>query len=154
MRFSSGLLFAVAVALASSRFVCAQGPGANTHPLEPTIASGGEIAATTGVEVWLATVDDGRYPDSWQSAGSIFKKVVDKDHWIEILKTNRQPLGKLLSRHVTSKQFVRSLPGAPEGQYVEFKYDASFEHRKAAVETITALLDSDGQWRVVGYFVR
>ena len=33
-------------------------------------------------------------------------------------------------------------------------YAASFEHKKTAVETATAMLDVDGQWRVTGYMVK
>ena len=152
MKLLSGLLFAAAV-LVTPGSLLAQGPGANAHPLEPTIASGGEIAATTGVEVWLSTVDDGRYADSWQAAGSIFKQAVTKENWLSIMKDHRQALGRVLSRHIRSKQYSKSLPNAPTGQYVSFVYDTSFENRKTAVETITCLLDVDGQWRVSGYFV-
>ena len=152
MKLLPGLLFAT-VAVVASGSLRAQGPGASAHPLEPTIASGGEVAATTGVEVWLAIVDDGRYPDSWQSAASIFKNTVPEEGWVTILKDHRQALGKVLSRHIRSRQYSKTLPGAPAGQYVSFLYDTSFENRKAAVETVTCVLDVDGQWRVTGYFV-
>ena len=145
-------LFLAAVLVAPGSLL-AQGPGANAHPLEPTIASGGEIAATTGVEVWLAIVDDGRYADSWQAAASIFKQTVPQEKWLSIMKDHRQALGKVLSRHIRTKQYSKALPGAPGGQYVSFVYDTSFENRPTAVETITCVLDVDGQWRVSGYFV-
>ncbi|MCH8217005.1 MAG: DUF4019 domain-containing protein [Planctomycetes bacterium] len=31
------------------------------------------------------------------------------------------------------------------------QYDASFEGKKVATETVTPVLDSDGVWRVSGY---
>ena len=154
MKFLAGLLFAAAAVVTAPVSLRAQGPGAGDHPLEPTIASGGEVAATTAVEVWLAIVDDGRYPDSWQAAASIFKKTVPQESWVTMLKDHRQALGKVLSRHIRSRQFSKALPGAPAGQYVSSLYDTSFENKKAAVETVTAVLDVDGQWRVTGYFVR
>ena len=33
-------------------------------------------------------------------------------------------------------------------------YASSFEHKKAAVETVTPMLDKDGHWRVSGYFIK
>jgi hypothetical protein len=36
---------------------------------------------------------------------------------------------------------------------VVIQYDTSFANKKSAVETVTPLLDSDGQWRVSGYFI-
>ena len=46
------------------------------------------------------------------------------------------------------------LPGAPDGEYVVFQFSTAFEHKRAAVETVTPMMDADGQWRVSGYFVR
>ena len=31
---------------------------------------------------------------------------------------------------------------------------ASYEHKQQATETVTALLEKDGRWRVAGYFIR
>ena len=154
MKLLPGLFLATLLLLASGPAgVRAQSPTKGPDPVEPTIQSGGEVAATAAVEVWLGQVDDGRYPDSWQSAASLFKKVVPQERWIEILKGNRQPCGKVLSRHLKSRQFTRTLPGAPEGQYVVLQYDTSFEHRATATETVSTMLDVDGQWRTAGYFV-
>ena len=66
----------------------------------------------------------------------------------------RKPLGELLSRKVKSKQLVEKLPGAPDGKYVVIQYDATFQNKASAVETVTPMLDPDGQWRVSGYFIK
>ena len=147
------LLFLVVVAVAGPGSLRAQGPGVKATVLEPTISSGGEVAAATAVEVWLGIVDDGRYPDSWQNAASIFKNTVPRDTWLAMLNDHRQAMGKPLSRRARIRQFSRMLPGAPGGQYMSFIYDTSFENRKVATETVTCVLDVDGQWRVTGYFV-
>jgi len=34
------------------------------------------------------------------------------------------------------------------------QFDAVFENKSSAVETVTPMLDPDGVWRVSGYFVR
>jgi hypothetical protein len=45
-------------------------------------------------------------------------------------------------------------PWAPDGSYVVLQFETRFEHKAAAVETVTSMLDRDGVWRVAGYFVR
>jgi hypothetical protein len=65
----------------------------------------------------------------------------------------RKPLGAVVSRQVKSKTYTTSLPGAPDGEYVVIKYDTSFENKRASVETVTPMRDSDGTWRVSGYYI-
>ena len=47
-----------------------------------------------------------------------------------------------------------ALPGAPDGEYVVIQYESSFEHKQSAIETVTPMLDTDGKWRVSGYFIK
>jgi hypothetical protein len=63
-------------------------------------------------------------------------------------------LGKLLSRKLKSATYKTTMPGAPDGEYVVIQYDSSFEHKQAAVETVTPMLDKDGKWRVSGYYIK
>jgi hypothetical protein len=37
-----------------------------------------------------------------------------------------------------------TLPGAPDGEYVVFQFNTSFEQKSAAVETVTAIREKDG----------
>jgi len=53
-----------------------------------------------------------------------------------------------------SASYTKTLPGAPDGEYVVIQYDSSFEHKQSAVETVIPMLDKDGQWRVSGYVIR
>ena len=43
---------------------------------------------------------------------------------------------------------------SPDGQYVVIQFTSSFENKKSAIETITPMLDPDGQWRVSGYYIK
>jgi hypothetical protein len=36
---------------------------------------------------------------------------------------------------------------------VVFQFNASFEHKAAAVETVRAMREKDGTWHVGGYFI-
>lgn len=113
-----------------------------------------EQLAQTSAESWLAQVDSGKYAESWGAAAQYFKYAVTKEEWERALHTTREPLGKLVSRRLKSAQYTKTLPGAPDGEYVVIQYQTSFEHKQSAVETITPMLDNDGTWRVSGYFIR
>jgi len=117
-------------------------------------ASADEAVAQSAAEAWLGLVDSGSYPESWTSAASLFKGLVDQGQWEKQLNGVRTPLGKVLSRKLKAVRFATKLPGAPDGQYVVVQYDTSFANKQGAVETITPMKDPDGQWRVSGYFIK
>ena len=113
-----------------------------------------EQLAQQSSDAWLTTVDSGKYADSWQDASSLFKAHVSKEQWQSMVGPVRDPLGRVLSRKMMSASYTKTLPGAPDGEYVVVKYDTSFEHKQSAVETVTPTLDKDGKWRVSGYFIK
>lgn len=110
--------------------------------------------ATKAADRWLKLVDAGDYKQSWDSASSLFRNAVTKDRWARQVSSVRKPLGALVSRKLKSAQYATSLPGAPDGKYVVIQYDSSLQNKSAAVETVTPMLDKDGQWRVAGYYIR
>lgn len=113
-----------------------------------------EQLAQQSADAWLAVIDSGKYADSWAQAADAFKTVVTKDQWLAAMNTNRDPLGKLISRKLKSANYTKSLPGAPAGEYVVLQYETSFEHMPSAIETVTPMLDKDGKWRVSGYYIK
>ncbi|HYR57093.1 MAG TPA: DUF4019 domain-containing protein, partial [Chthoniobacteraceae bacterium] len=112
-----------------------------------------ETKAQAAAEQWLALVDAGKFDESWKDAASYFKGAVSQEQWKQAVGAVRTPLGGLVSRKLKSAKPAKSLPGAPDGDYVVIQFDTSFEHKKAAVETITPMLDN-GQWKVSGYFIK
>ena len=113
-----------------------------------------EQSAQQAAESWLALTDTGKYAESWNQAGEIFRSAITEDQWVKTIKAVRGPLGKLLSRNLRIADFKTSLPGAPDGQYVVIQYDTVFEKKQTAVETITPMLEKDGKWRVSGYYIK
>lgn len=113
-----------------------------------------EKAAITEALKWLGTVDDGKYADSWNAAAQIFKSAVNEEQWVQSLQAVRKPLGNLISRETRNAAYKTSLPGAPDGHYVVIQFQTSFENKKSAIETVTPMLDKDGNWRVSGYYIR
>ena len=110
--------------------------------------------AQQSTDSWLSLIDSGKYAESWKDASELFKSHATKDQWQTAVKAARLPLGKLQSRKVKSTTETKTLPGAPDGQYVVIRYDSSFEQKQSAIETVTAMLEKDGRWKVSGYFVK
>ncbi len=101
---------------------------------------------------WLAQVDGGAYWQSWASAATLFRQRISAADWIETVRAARQPLGAMIARRLIDARHVKSLPGAPDGDYVVLRYRTEFRRKQSAVETVTPMLDQ-GQWRVSGYFI-
>ncbi len=113
-----------------------------------------EAAAGKAAEAWLRLVDQHEYGKSWEEAGAFFKGAVARGQWEKQISSVRVPLGALQSRKQATASYTKQLPGAPDGEYVVIQYQTSFENKTGAIETVTPMLEKDGQWRVVGYFVR
>ena len=95
----------------------------------------GTKAAQTATEAWLSLVDNQSYAASWDAAAGMFRNAVTQEKWEAAAKAARGPLGAMKSRAL-------------------FQFDASFEHKAAAVETVTAMKEKDGTWHVGGYFIK
>jgi hypothetical protein len=110
-------------------------------------------AERTALE-WLALIDRGETGASWDAASSLFRRAVSAQQWAQSLDVARTPLGAVVARRLKNARAATELPGAPDGEYVVLQFDTTFEHKRAAIETVTPMRDVDGQWRVSGYFVR
>jgi Protein of unknown function (DUF4019) len=110
--------------------------------------------AQVSAKAWLALTDSGKYSESWNGASTLFKAAITKADWEKAIRATRAPLGALKSRTLKSATFARTLPGAPDGEYVVIQYETAFENKTAAVETITPMLDKDGSWRISGYYIK
>ncbi len=114
----------------------------------------GEKQALAAAESWLALIGDGKYGEGWDVAAEYLKNAANKDAFVKSMNVYRKPLGKLKSREVKSKDYRKSLTGAPDGEYVVIQFNTVFENKKSAIETVTPMLDKDGKWKVSGYFIK
>jgi hypothetical protein len=130
--------------------------GESVLALVPAVVLAGEAEdqAVKAADEWLALVDQGEYGESWQEAATLFKSAVTVEQWEQALNASRRPLGDLKSRELKGAEYMTSLPGAPDGEYVVIQFDTSFTNKKVAVETVTPMKDEDGIWRVSGYYVK
>jgi hypothetical protein len=110
--------------------------------------------AKAAATAWLRLTDAGSYGQSWEQAASMFRAAVTKADWEKALGAVRTPLGALRSRTLKAATFTRTLPGAPDGEYVVIQFATQFANKAAAVETVTPVREKDGAWRVSGYFIK
>ena len=113
-----------------------------------------EKAGRVAAESWLTLIDSGQYAESWDEASPFFQSKVGKKEWIGMVQSARSPFGKLKKRTFAAAKYMTELPGAPDGEYVVIQFQASFENKENAVETITPKLAPDGKWRVSGYGIK
>ena len=116
-------------------------------------AEASESAGVKAAEAWLELIDAGRYAASWDEASTMFRKAVSRQAWETQAAVARDPLGKVISRKVASKQLTHQLPGAPDGTYVVVVYNTRLVHKEHAQETVTMMLEG-GRFRGAGYFIR
>jgi hypothetical protein len=110
--------------------------------------------AQAAARSWLALTDGAKYGQSWEEAASYFKAAITRGDWEKALRGVRSPLGAVLSRKVKSATFTRTLPGAPDGEYVVIRFETQFQNKASAIETVTPVHEKDGSWRVSGYFIK
>lgn len=116
--------------------------------------SGPIAPARTTAQDWLAIIDAGHYPQSWQAAAPLFRNAVSQQVWEDKLAGVRGELGEVVTRKFCTATVTQSLPNVPKGDYVVIKYDTHFENHQQVVETITTKRSNNGHWEVAGYFIR
>jgi hypothetical protein len=110
--------------------------------------------ATAAAETWLSHVDAGDYTGSWREASAYVQGAITEQAWVASLTRVRTPMGPLLSRQLKQVQHTQSMPGAPDGDYVVMQFDTRFEHKQAAVETVTFMQEKQGEWKAAGYYIK
>jgi hypothetical protein len=103
---------------------------------------------------WLMLVDRGDAQASWNAASERFRTAMPLSGWADALRKERVPLGAMQSRAALKTSFKKTFPGVPEGEYALVSFETSFAKRPQGRETVTLEHEDDGNWRVVGYFVR
>jgi Protein of unknown function (DUF4019) len=113
----------------------------------------GQQPDLTAANAWVSLVDAKRWNDSWAAAGTLFKSQIRRGRWASTIARVREPLGGVSSRVLKSATRSRSLPGAPDGEYVVVQFQTSFTNKAAATETVV-LSHEASAWKVDGYFIK
>ena len=127
-------------------------------PNAAVVDNGAEGAAKEKAGVaegsWLMLVDAAKWEESWKAASSAFRHAVTEEKWVAGIEGVRAPLGKVMHRELAGSTYSTHLPGVPDGAYVVSQFRTVFEHKAAATETIVAQRDTDGSWRISGYYIQ
>jgi Protein of unknown function (DUF4019) len=110
--------------------------------------------AMAAAQGWLTQVDAGDFAQSWDDSAAYFRAGIPKLEWEKKLDAARGPLGVLITRKIIRADFARKLPGAPDGEYVVIRYETRFGNVPRVAETVTAMHEQDGSWKVAGYFIK
>jgi len=113
-----------------------------------------EAKAVEAAKAWLALVDAGKNGESWDAASAYFHYMVSKERWDARLVNSRVPLGRVLSRELDQKKFMKDMPDVPKGDYVVIIFRSTFDGMPKAMETLSTVLEKDGTWRVNGYSIK
>jgi hypothetical protein len=109
--------------------------------------------ALESAEAWLQLVDAGQYAEAWEASARANQEAITKDKMVKTYGGFRPQMGDVVSRQLKSANYTSSLAGAPPGEYVVIEFNTTFENDRRFLERITPMLDTDGQWKVSGYYL-
>ena len=121
--------------------VLAPAPAVMTAAAAESEAAGAARAA----EDFLKLIDESRWADSYAATGAQFRQLNTFQRWAKVCEKVRPPLRKLLTRNLTTNEYV---PAPPEG-YRLVKFASSYADGTNQVESVS-LAWEDGAWKVVG----
>lgn len=157
-RYGVGLILALAACAGSSEANPVH-PSPGAPPSSGAAAAAPELsekesAALDAALAWLALIDQQKFAETWGQASSRFRAGVEQDTWVQQLQSGVSELGAVEKRQVGNVEYSDSLPNAPAGEYVVMQFESNFAGAGKLTETVTAFLEPDGVWRVLGYFIK
>lgn len=114
-----------------------------------------EGRAAAAAQAWVLLMDSGRFAETWDGASAGFRGAVGRDAWAKQAAAVRGPLGKVNARKAVEVTTQKNPPGAPPGDYVIVAFETDFaDSAPRRRETVSTIREPDGNWRVIGYFIR
>lgn len=105
----------------------------------------------SAAEAFLSLIDQGKYQDSWKEASSWLRNNVNADQWAEHAGSYREPLGAIDHREFKSVEFQDTLDDMPDADYAFVFFETSLSDNGDVSEMVGLVLDTDSNWRVIGY---
>lgn len=109
--------------------------------------------ATNAAKAWLALVDAGNFAQSWTDSSGLMQTRISKADWIKAAQPIHDQLGPVQAREPAGVEMMKSLPGAPDGDYAIVHFKTKFAKKADAKETVTMMMDG-GKWKSAGYFIQ
>ena len=110
--------------------------------------------AVAAAESFLSLLDNGKYEESWDASAEAFRNAVIKEQWKAAAGQVRGGVGLMSSRKLMSGVDAPKAGKNAQGEFVVVKFESAFSKLPNAIETVSPMLDKDGQYRVSGYFVK
>ncbi|CAM9959459.1 unnamed protein product, partial [Phaeothamnion confervicola] len=107
------------------------------------------IEASEAARKWLTEIDRGQVEKAWAETSQLFQKTAPDG--ARQLGLSRDETGLPRDRTEKSKRVTQSLPGLPAGSYTVVEFETRFARESY---TETAILCQEGNWKIVGYFMR
>lgn len=108
--------------------------------------------------VWLALIDNEKYPDGWQQASPLLQKKTSQQEWVKMVVELRKPRRTPNARYIATANSAKSLSGFPDGDYVILQFYTTFSEKELALEAITLVKSNDTNdseiWKVAEYSMR
>ncbi|MBL8498705.1 DUF4019 domain-containing protein [Nitrosomonas sp. JL21] len=103
---------------------------------------------------WLARVDAGNYPESWEQAAPLLKSKINQAEWVKSTTAVRATRGEMTARYIATAGTTTSLSGFPDGEYIVLQFYTTFAPQSLALETITLTKASGETWQVIDYAMK
>jgi hypothetical protein len=105
--------------------------------------------ARAASERWMKQMDAEEYAAAWNNSSEGLRKEMSKFTWSMVAGAAHLALGDFKSRKFQAASIKPVPAGKPES--VSFEYVSNYSKSPKVSETITAIHEADGVWRVTGY---
>lgn len=147
--FRFGLAAAAALALAPAQ-------------AQPGFQAANPNTFVNAAQAALNDVSQGKAADIWKEASAQMKKLDKQSTFVKNSAERYKELGPAQQRvWVAVNRLILPKPAkdakgpqAPAGQYVNVTFLSQFANNRSGFERVTYFLDTDNQWRVMGFALR
>lgn len=99
---------------------------------------------------WLKILDEGKYKETWERAGSQLQNGIAIDKWQKSFEANFNINGSMTERKLHSAN-PRKIVNGIEGEYQLMIFDSSYERKSKVTEIVYTKIVDGCNWKVVLY---
>ncbi len=110
--------------------------------------------AVAAAEAFVALIDAGKYAESWDGAAEAFRKAVTKEQWQAAAAQVQAQAGNKTSRALMAGANAPKAMRNAQGEFIVVQFSSTFTKIPHVIEIVSPMRDTDGVFRVSGYFLR